>query len=98
LIRQFLDLSTAHLPEDLGTGGYWGSGTVVYDLRYDYHVGFFLWVPDDPDQHADETVEGDTRIREEILVIQRYARSLGCDYVLFDADAPYDPNLPAWEW
>jgi hypothetical protein len=33
-----------------------------------------------------------------VLTIQRYARTLGCDYVLFDADADRDDDLPIWDW
>jgi hypothetical protein len=30
--------------------------------------------------------------------VQLHARSLGCDYVLFDRDAEVDPYLPSWQW
>ena len=34
---------------------------------------------------------------DEVLAVQLHARSLGCDYVLFDSDAEVDPQLPSWQ-
>jgi len=33
-----------------------------------------------------------------VLTIQRYARGLGCEDVLFDADADQVGDLPTWDW
>jgi hypothetical protein len=33
-----------------------------------------------------------------VLAIQRYARALGCDYVLVDADGDEVDDLPTWQW
>ena len=55
--------------------------------------GWLMWVPsdlDEPWQGAEE------RARGVVLAIQRYARALGCAYVLFDADRVAD--LPTWQW
>lgn len=101
-IRKVLDLSTAHLPEHLfnsevdGDGAnvdsyHWG--TVVYPLEH----GALLWVPDDPGESAEAGTQGETT-QADVLRVQVYARSLGCDYVLFDADADEDPRLPTWNW
>jgi hypothetical protein len=70
-----LDLSTMHLPEQLGDDSHPGlpavDGVVAYRLPY----GFLMWVPDDPVQHAadygDRDVEGG--VPPEILRIQIYA-------------------------
>lgn len=35
---------------------------------------------------------------EEMLAIQRYARGVGCDYVLFDPDADCIDELPTRDW
>lgn len=44
-VRRFLDLSTLHLPEELGVfDDDWGEGAHVTALRR----GWLLWVPDDP--------------------------------------------------
>lgn len=91
-IRRMLDLSTAHLPEHLGSKpGLAAHRAIIADARA---CGWLLWVPDDPDVDAAEA----GGVPEEVLVVQRYARRLGCDYVLFDADGPVNPELPAWEW
>lgn len=93
-IRRVLDLSTAHLPQPLllfgsrdGTPGVWGNA-IVYVLDY----GFLLWVPDDP---TDESNSYD--VPREIVEVQLYAREAHCDYVLFDADGPKNPDLETFD-
>ncbi len=49
-----------------------------------------MWVPPDPQAHA----VGHPDLPPEVLAIQRYARALGCDYVLFDADATRSAICP----
>jgi hypothetical protein len=91
-VRQFLDLSTRHLPDRFATQVNLTEcdGLVVYEMRY----GWLLWVPEDPDAREDFGPD----VPHEVLVVQRYARSLGCDYVMFDRDGPVDPQLPSWDW
>ncbi len=91
-IRRVLDLSTAHLPEHLGSHGLSGQdGVTAYDLD---GYGWLMWVPPDPDSHAADY----PRLPTEVLTIQRYARQCGCDYVLFDQDADIIDDLPTWNW
>jgi hypothetical protein len=52
-------------------------------------------VPDDPDESAAATSD---RVPDVVLAIQRYARTRGCDYVLFDADGDRVDDLPGWDW
>ncbi len=53
-------------------------------------------VPPDPQAHA----VGKPDLPSEVLAIQRYARGLGCDDVLFDADADAGQvgDLSTWGW
>ena len=91
-IRLLLDLSTAHLPEHLGSGGLDAApGVVAHRTTH----GWLLWVPDDPDESG--AAFGDA-VPAVVLAIQRYARRHGCDYVLFDADADRVDDLPSWDW
>ena len=89
-VRLILDLSTAHLPatdrDDLNGV----DGVLAYRMQH----GWLMWAPDDPDESA--SVEMDPP-PEWVLVIQRYAREHGCDYVMFDSDARVDPALPWWD-
>lgn len=89
-IRKFLDLSTCHLPEHLMTALNSFEGVVAYEHKY----GALLWVPDDPKES--DCLENP--IPAEILAVQLYARSLGCDYVLLDQDGDRNPDLPRWDW
>lgn len=86
-IRKLLVLSTAHLtqlqrggldqvPADTGDFG----GATVYPTTY----GCFMWVPDDPVDSAESTVDG---VPDNLLEAQKRARVLDCDYVMFDRDA-----------
>lgn len=92
-VRKFLDLSTAHLPPDVGRNGpnsY--DGVIAYNAD---GYGWFMWVPDDVQERIDET-EG--VIPEAIVTIWKYARERGCDYVLLDRDGPQNADLQTWEW
>lgn len=88
-IRKLLDLSTAHLPPAMFEPG--ADLTAAYRLDY----GMLLWVPDDPDDSARvSSCEGDRA--PEVLAVTRYARALGCDWIMFDSDARVDPALPVY--
>ncbi|WP_432830850.1 hypothetical protein [Dactylosporangium sp. CA-092794] len=63
-------------------------GVIAYQLEH----GWLMWVPPDPDAHAADHPD----LPGEVVAVQRYARHLGCDYVLFDADADQVGALPAW--
>lgn len=91
-VRQFLDLSTAHLPEKVMTGLNSYESIVAYPTEQ----GALMWVPDDIDSLVE--VEGLEPPPPEVLAIWRFAGELGCDYVLFDADAGTVDGLPTWEW
>lgn len=89
-VRRLLDLSTSHLDswwrlENLTSF----EGVIAYEVTH----GALMWVPDDVDEH-----NADYDVADIIQTIQRHARSLGCDYVLFDQDGPTVPGLPTWEW
>jgi hypothetical protein len=97
IIRKFLDLSTAHLPAALreygtreGVALAWGDPAVVTVTDF----GFWLWVPDDPQDSAEA---GEEAIAPAVLAIQLYARKHDCDYVLFDADGETNDDLPVFE-
>ena len=90
-VRRLLDLSTAHLPQHLGSDGLSAAdGVTAYQLAY----GWLMWVPEDPDRHAADYPE----LPPEVLTVQRYARRHGCDYVLFDRDADTVADLPTFTW
>lgn len=94
-----LDLSTAHLPEAVINSLTGVDGVIAYEHG---EYGYLLWVPEDPQGHAND-YENETNpdaedFPSEILAVQIYARSFGCDYVLFDRDADIDDALPTWEW
>jgi hypothetical protein len=90
-IRKMLDLSTGHLPPDLAESLSHAPGVIAYQLEF----GWLMWIPDDPDHHARGCGDGPP---EQVLLVQRYARSHDCDYVLFDADAEQVADLPHWQW
>lgn len=76
-VRRFLDLSTAHLkPTTL----------VEWELAPPGHVhptqyGFFVWAGDREDEEPSDGLPA------EVVACRDFARSLCCDYILFDADA-----------
>ena len=85
-VRKFYDLSTAHLSSEMlgqlemGRGGPLSADPVEY--------GWWVWITED---------ENEARalgITEEMLAIFRAAKVAGCDYILFDRDAPLSQDLP----
>jgi hypothetical protein len=106
-VRQFLDVSTAHLPEHLGIPG----GLDFYEGLSAQSIdgGWWVWVPDDPAMHAAEAAAqmddmgddvdlAETAVPSVVLAVQRLARSLDCDYICFHQDAPIVEELPTWQW
>lgn len=93
-VRKFLDLSTEHLPPSMRANPYVSSCLTIYEWG-DY--GWMIWVPDDPDKWLAD-YPGEEHPPEELLAVQRFARQLDCDYILFDADGPREPALPYWDW
>jgi len=104
-IRRFADLSTRHLPRDVLDDLSTFNGVVAHPTPH----GAWLWVPDDPQAYAqdyaadyrageDDGDDFDDGSVPEILVVQLHARSLDCDYVLFDSDAGVEATLPTWDW
>ena len=91
LIRTFHDLSTAHLPEEVCDRLSAQPGVDAYSTTY----GWLMWIPDDPDEHS---LSSDEPTPDVVLSIQRYARAMDCDYVLFDANADQVDDLPTWPW
>lgn len=98
-VHWYLDASTAHLPPALLENLNSYDGVIAARTKH----GWLLWVPDDPDAHAadySDTDPGDDEdfgVPREVLVIQRFARKLGCDRVLLDSDAEKVPGLPMFE-
>ncbi len=89
-IRRFLDLSTAHLQqadrlflEFPANPGSLGSLTVMAGT-----YGWFVYA------HDERCCDG---ISDVPWVIFERARALGCDYGLFDADAPILDDLPVFK-
>jgi len=76
-IRQFLDLSTAHLTPSTRNEWALSVPTHVHETTY----GFLVWAGDQDDSTTDEGWPN------EVVECRRLARSLSCDYLLFDSDA-----------
>ncbi len=89
-IRRFLDLSTAHLQQAdrlfLEFSANPGSLGGLAAMAGTY--GWFVYA------HDERCCEG---ISDVLWAIFGRARALGCDYVLFDADAPILEDLPVFE-
>jgi hypothetical protein len=95
-ILYVVELSTAHLPYEVCENLSSYDGVTAYPLIADrVGHGWLLWVPDAPEQHA---VGYAGQIPGEVLAIQRYARLVGCGYVLLDRDAAIIADLPSWDW
>ena len=90
-IRLMLDLDIGHLPPHVYRQLAGFDGVVAFETDF----GWLMWVPADPGGHAADYAAS---IPAEVLAVQRYARSRGCDYVRFDTDANRVGDLPTWDW
>jgi hypothetical protein len=101
-VRKFLDLSTAHLTEDMRIEleclylreGNLAEGTLHGIVIHPTEVGGLMYVPERPEDEARNQEDGVDGL---LLSIQLYARRHGCDYVLFDRDAEVDAALDVFE-
>lgn len=90
-LRPFLDLSTGHLRPS--TRKLWEESFDAEHFPVRALVGetgWMLWVPSDNDQW-------DYRCGSEVPAIFDYARAIGADYLMFDADAPDIEGLAYFE-
>lgn len=86
-IVKVLDLSTAHIPEQYSQCLHEMQAEDVIAYQHSEY-GYLMWVP------AGEHDRAPTEIQR----IIDFARSLGCEYVLFDRDADVIDDLPHWDW
>lgn len=88
-VRRFLDLSTAHLSPVTRR---------IWDMAYGRPGwltptghGFWVWAGDASDPDTDNDLP------EEAVACRKFARSLGCDYLLFDCDASEIEGLATYD-
>ncbi|MCO5730112.1 hypothetical protein [Rhizobium sp. SSA_523] len=104
-VRTFLDVSTAHLSS---TARSWLSESATANHAASYHgtgsgaplgclgatlYGWFMSAPALPG-HPDYCDHG---IPEDMHPVIQHAHAVGCDYILFDADAPVINALPVFD-
>ena len=88
-IRKMLDLSTAHITQDTADAINRGIGAFTHRMVAKTHCGFLLTT-------TEQIEETDCPVDLKTCLI--YARLLGCDYILFDADGFVDTHLQTYEW
>lgn len=88
-IRRFLDLSTSHMTPETREGWTMGIGRPGWATPTEF--GFFVWAGTEEDE------EPDADLPEDVATCRRFARCLGCDYLLFDADADTIDALPTFD-
>ena len=90
MIHKYLDLSTAYLTAEQGTGNF--PDEVGYSIEYEY--GFILFL------YQVYTFEYD-KLPGNLSRIVRYAKSHDCHAIRFDCDgdeAPDDADFERYEW
>jgi hypothetical protein len=91
-IRQFLDISTDHLSraanEVLENGGVGDAILIVTPTDHGYFV------------HAlsnEDEVLSQSGVPQDLIDLLEFASANGCDFILFDTDAPVISGLPTFE-
>jgi hypothetical protein len=94
-ISNMLELSTAHLPEELRLALGTEPGVMADELTY----GWLLYVPEDIDETiAEQATDPDAKgVPTVVVAICRYADELDCQYVRFDQDEEPIGDLPTFE-
>jgi hypothetical protein len=89
-ISKVLELSTAHLPEEVMQGiGFIGWPRILVD-----EYGAFVWVPPEG-----ETIdELNCELNPDLARVIKFAQKLGCRWINFDRDNPFCYVLPTWDW
>jgi len=92
-LRLFFDCSTAHLSADTRTylderadATAHGDALAAWASRTPF--GWFVYADAEPDEEE---------FPPDLVGIMRHARNRGAEYILFDADAPPNPDLPTFE-
>lgn len=81
-----LVLSTRHLQHDTCTEWLDTAPFAAY-TKADH--GWFVFVPEDLDEHA---------MPAELLACCRLAHAQGCEWIMYDSDAPALDTLPVFDW
>ena len=88
--RAMLELSTAHVCRETAEMLETSDGGLPFGIRRDAY-SWFLGVPE-------PAMEAVTVLPSDLVACFALARSLGCDFILFDADADRTSVLEAFEW
>lgn len=93
-IHYMVELSTGHLPYEICRSLADYDAVIAYPLTAGADsFGWLLPVPD----HQQPT-DPDRQLPAELVAIYRYARLIGCTYILLDRDANTIADLPLWDW
>jgi hypothetical protein len=94
-VRKFLDLSTAHLAQEdkriLERASVPGECNTFGPPSAKHTYGWWMFAPEELDGYREAELSNNLRR------ICTYARTCGCDYILFDSDAEINKNLPVFE-
>ena len=95
-IRSFLDISTAHITErDASILDEMSCNLTIIPYQ---EYGWFIHVPDKEQLQFMIGDIKDSGLSRAFIQIITYAQEKGCDYILFDRDAPTISHLPIYDW
>ena len=102
-VRQYLDVSTAHLTEQdnrMLSQSVEDRDVInmVVPLVREYEYGHWVWVPDAEDIEFYAQSYTSYGLSETFVDVLRYARKNNCDWVNFDRDAEPCEDLPTHDW
>lgn len=92
-VYRLLDLSTAHLPEDIRHCLNTCDGVIADEREY----GWLMYVPSEIDENIfDYWSDDEADAAAAVLAIWRLAEKRHCKYVLLDQDGPVHAELPTY--
>jgi hypothetical protein len=91
-IRQFLDISTDHLSKEAGEAlENGGVGDAILIVTPTDH-GYFVHASSDEDK-----VLSQCGVPRDLIDLLEFASTNGCDYIMFDRDAPVISGFPTFQ-
>jgi len=89
-VCKILEVSTAHISEATANLVQCQLASVISFEKGDY--GWLVYVPSEPGREAEEGFPPDLR------TCMEFARSLDCDWIMFDRDGVVIEALPDYDW
>jgi hypothetical protein len=89
-IVSMLDLSTGHVSEETAKRLTESPDSIGFPVYAKGDYGWIVW--------AGSRGDGNDGIPADLANVITFARERGCEWIMFDCDAPLSDSLPSFDW